>query len=258
MEEFRFVVKDVQPVGDDRVFLHGYIRAEAREADSHSKATCPVLLVEARTVVQAGGSPRRARCPSRPRPRRRSSDEPSQPPARRVGDLAENVRYACGPSLASHRRYSVAAAIAYRRAATADVSAVVALALTCRSLPSKFPATLEHLARMLACSFRTSGMVCRCGDARLLPVLVPLELFVQCSLSYVVPELFCASIVIGLSAGPRAGRRLIGRATALERRQQQLTSNVSDVSCTRIRSLELQRPASPQQPGVSRRCRRRT
>jgi hypothetical protein len=31
-ESYEFVVKDVHPVGDDRVFLHGYIRAEGRES----------------------------------------------------------------------------------------------------------------------------------------------------------------------------------------------------------------------------------
>jgi hypothetical protein len=29
---YEFVVKDAHPVGDDRVFLHGYIRAEGRES----------------------------------------------------------------------------------------------------------------------------------------------------------------------------------------------------------------------------------
>ena len=31
-KSYEFVVKDVRPVGDDRVFLHGYIRAEGRES----------------------------------------------------------------------------------------------------------------------------------------------------------------------------------------------------------------------------------
>jgi hypothetical protein len=31
-QNYEFIVKDAQPVGDDRVFLHGYIRAEGRES----------------------------------------------------------------------------------------------------------------------------------------------------------------------------------------------------------------------------------
>ena len=31
-KSFEFVVKDVRPVGDDRVLLHGYIHAEGRES----------------------------------------------------------------------------------------------------------------------------------------------------------------------------------------------------------------------------------
>ena len=31
-ENYEFLVKEVQAVGDDRVFLHGYIRAEGRES----------------------------------------------------------------------------------------------------------------------------------------------------------------------------------------------------------------------------------
>jgi hypothetical protein len=31
-EHYEFIVKEVHPVGDDRVFLHAYIRAEGRES----------------------------------------------------------------------------------------------------------------------------------------------------------------------------------------------------------------------------------
>jgi hypothetical protein len=31
-ENYEFIVKEAHPVGDDRVFLHGYIRAEGRES----------------------------------------------------------------------------------------------------------------------------------------------------------------------------------------------------------------------------------
>ena len=31
-QNYEFIVKEARPVGDDRVFLHGYIRAEGRES----------------------------------------------------------------------------------------------------------------------------------------------------------------------------------------------------------------------------------
>jgi hypothetical protein len=34
-DTYEWVVKDVRPVADDRVFLHGYIRAKGARAESH-------------------------------------------------------------------------------------------------------------------------------------------------------------------------------------------------------------------------------
>jgi SnoaL-like domain len=55
-DEYRYVIKDARAVGDDRVLVHGAIRAEGRSGPGrpHSPLSCTTPLRTAQKVVEAG------------------------------------------------------------------------------------------------------------------------------------------------------------------------------------------------------------
>src|SRR5512133_2449216 len=89
-EDYRYLVKDARAVGDDRVLVHGRVRAEGRGSGVPAGGRhLLVLLAPAWTIHQGRGSPDREGCASRARRQWR------HPRSRRpggVGDVAGERR----------------------------------------------------------------------------------------------------------------------------------------------------------------------
>ncbi|MFL5866241.1 MAG: nuclear transport factor 2 family protein [Thermoleophilaceae bacterium] len=88
-KNYEFIVKEAHPVGDDRVFLHRYIRAEGRESGAALEGDIyQCFWLRHGRFVQAGGSPHEEGPPSRPRAPRRFGRGPRSRGAVGVGGVA--------------------------------------------------------------------------------------------------------------------------------------------------------------------------